>query len=256
MTKKTTSLPLADHRHPQPRSNHHRPPPAALDAIASTLRCRAGQEICGEQRGADAWYYVVCGAARTCSVRPDGRRQIVDLMLPGDFFGFGARAAEAFTVEAVAPDTVLTCYPRRQVEALAARDPRVLSEICERAQEAMLRLQDHLLVLGRVTARGKVASFLLAMEQHLAERAPNRLVLPMPRYDIADYLGISVETVSRSLTGLRERGAIAFAGTRRVSIVNRKALREGEIDLADVDPPPAVRRPGLAGSLAAVASRR
>jgi CRP-like cAMP-binding protein len=159
-------------------------------------------------------------------VRPDGRRQIVDLLLPGDFFGFSVADEYDFAVEAVVEGTTVASYPRRRIETLADTDPRLAREIRKLTFEAMARLQAQLLILGRMTAVEKVGSFLLEMADRLSDGQTDRIVLPISRYDIADYLGISVETVSRSITDLKHRGLIALAGTRRVRIVNRDALEE------------------------------
>jgi CRP-like cAMP-binding protein len=128
----------------------------------------------------------------------------------------------------VVNDTVVACYPRRRAEALADSDPNVGREIREMASDAASRLQELILTLGRVTAREKVGTFLVKMMERSSRQSADRLLLLISRYDIADYLAISVETVSRSLTDLRHRGFIALAGPRRVKIVDRHGLEEGD----------------------------
>jgi CRP-like cAMP-binding protein len=157
--------------------------------------------------------------------KSDGRRQILGLLLPGDFFGFTAREQYDFAVEAIVEGMAIASYPRRRVEALADADPELAREIREVAFELMSQLQAQLLILGRITATEKVASFLLAMAARLSSGQQVRL--PVSRYDIADCLAVSVETVSRSLTDLKHRGVIALPGTRIVKIVDRDALAEG-----------------------------
>jgi CRP/FNR family transcriptional regulator, nitrogen fixation regulation protein len=208
-------------------SNSRRHPLEALDSLAVSSRYSRGQEICSPTRPADAWFRVISGAARRCVVRADGRRQIVDLLLPGDFFGFTTHDEYDFAVEAVVEGTHVVRYPRRRVEMLADSDPRMARELREVAFETLGRLQAQLLIIGRVTALEKVGSFLLEMESRLSDGAAHRMVLPMSRYDIADYLAVSVETVSRSLTDLKHRGMITLAGTRQVKIVNHEALEAG-----------------------------
>src|ERR1700730_11562736 len=154
--------------------------------------------------------------------------QIVDLLLPGDFFGRTAREAYDFTVEAIDPGTIVAGYPRRRVEALADSDPRLAREGRKLVLEAMSRLQAQLLSIGRITAPEKVGSFLLDMAARLSPGHPDNVMLPVSRYDIADYLAVSVETVSRSLTDLKHRGVISFSGTRSVRIVDRDALDDRE----------------------------
>jgi CRP/FNR family nitrogen fixation transcriptional regulator len=202
-------------------------PLSALDPLAVKTRYHRGQEVGGSTRPAEYWYRVVSGAARRAAVRADGRRQIVDLLLPGDFFGFTDREQDDFTIEAAGEGTVVACYPRRRVEALADANPKLAREILQVSFDALSRLQAQLLIVGRVTAVEKVGSFLLEIAARSGSSA-DRVVLPISRYDIADYLAVSVETVSRSLTDLKQRGVIAFSGTRQVRIVNREALEDGD----------------------------
>jgi CRP-like cAMP-binding protein len=131
-------------------------------------------------------------------------------------------------LEAVVNGTVVACYPRKRAEALADSDPDIGRKLREMASEAVSRLQDQILILGRTTAREKVGSFLLGMMGRSRSQPSDRLLLFTSRYDMADYLALSVETVSRSLTELRQRGFIAFAGPRRVKIVDRHGLEEGD----------------------------
>ena len=108
---------------------------------------------------------------------------------------------------------------------MAQRDAEFAHELRDVAFQALSRIQDQLLIIGGVTAVEKVGSFLLA----LASRSPSgtgQVVLPLTRYDIAEYLAVSVETVCRSFTSLQQRGAIRLAGKRTVRIVNRNVLKE------------------------------
>jgi len=204
--------------------------PKRLDKLASIAvvrKCCRGQEICGQGEAAEYWYRVTSGTARRCVAHPDGRRQIVELLLPGDFFGFTTLNEYDSTVEAVAEDTIVASYPRRRVEMLAEVDPQLSREIRQVMFEALSRLQAQLMILGRITATEKVGSFLLTMAERLSDQSLDRVDLPISRYDIADYLGLSVETVCRSLTSLKKRGLIALSGPRSVRIIDRDALEEG-----------------------------
>ena len=224
MTGASSTLPPGQHR----KLLAHQPHPLkCLDQLAVTMPCHRGQEICGQGRPADHWYCIISGAARRCVIRLDGRRQIVDLLLPRDVFGFTAGEEYDCTIEAVAEGTVVASYPRRRVEMLAEADPRLAREIRQVVFLAFARLQAQLLILGRVTAPEKVGSFILEMAMRLSSERDNSVALPMSRYDIADYLAVSVETVSRALTDLKQRGVIKLSGTRVVRIVDRNALEEG-----------------------------
>jgi len=200
----------------------------SLDYLAVRTPCYRGQEICSQGRSADSWYGVIGGVARRYVLRSDGRRQIVDLLLPGDFFGFSVVEEYDFTVEAAADDTIVLRYPRRQVETLADASPRLAREIRLVVFEALFRQQTQLLSLGRITAVDKVGSFLLEMAERLSKGRIDQFVLPVSRYDIADYLAVSVETVSRALTDLRHRGVITLSSPRSVRIVDRDAIEQGE----------------------------
>ena len=206
-------------------------PLQVFEALAALKRYRRGQSIYKEDSPVDYWYRIVSGMARRFSARADGKRQIVDLLLPGDVFGFGGSGKHHFAVEAVLDDTVVARFPRLRMEALAASDPRVARELRDAAVEAMSRLHALILNLGRTTAEEKVGHFLLRMAERLSGCPADGMVLPMSREDIADYLALSVETVSRSLTQLKRRGVIQLMGTRRVRIIDRHALDEADKDV-------------------------
>jgi CRP/FNR family nitrogen fixation transcriptional regulator len=201
-----------------------------LDALAVIVPYHRGQEICSQGRSVEHWYFLISGAARRCAIRSDGRRQIVDLLLPGDFFGLAFGDQSDATVEAVAENTVVASYPRPRIEVLAESDPKIARELRDIAFEVLSRMETQLLILGRITALEKVGSFLLEMSARLSNGDTERIALPISRYDIADYLGVSVETVSRALSHLKQRGAIKLLSTRTVSIVHRDVLEEGERD--------------------------
>lgn len=211
-------------------ADRSRTSPGRLKSLAVTTSCRRGQEIYGPDQPADYWYCVLSGLARKCALAPGGRRQIVDFLLPGDFFGFTARDRHIFAVEAVSDGTVIARYPRRRAEMIAASDPELARLLRDMAFAAISRLQARILILGRTTAIEKVGAFLVEMAERLPDGTAEVVALPMSRYDIADYLALSVETVSRALTDLRHSGAITLAKTRRVRINDRAALAEA-VDL-------------------------
>jgi CRP/FNR family nitrogen fixation transcriptional regulator len=205
--------------------------PGVLESLAVFKWCRHGQGIYGQEEPAEYWYRVVSGLLRRFAVGHDGRRQIMDFLLPGDFFGFaGGDEYHHCSAEAVATGTVVACYPRRCVEMLADSHPEVGHLIRQKAFGAATRLQGQIRILGRTRASEKVDAFLLDMAARAAYGSRDELVLPMSRYDIADYLALSVETVSRAITDLKQRGAIALAGARRVTIFDREAFRERSSD--------------------------
>jgi CRP/FNR family transcriptional regulator, nitrogen fixation regulation protein len=201
--------------------------PEPLESLATTLsRYQRDEEIYPQQGSVECWCRVVSGAARRYTLRADGRRQIVDLLLPDDFFGFGVGGTHAFTADAIAADTIIRRYPVSRIETLVTADPRAAREVNGVISGAMSRLHSLLLIMGRTTAEQKVGAFLLYMHERLGNSRANRVALPVSRYDVADYLALSVETVSRSLTGLKERGLIALSGPREIAILDRYALAD------------------------------
>jgi CRP/FNR family nitrogen fixation transcriptional regulator len=201
-------------------------PLRSLDSLATPTSYHRGQELCGEGRPAERWFCVMSGAARQYALRADGRRQILGLLLPGDFFGFTANDNFDFTCEAAVEGMVVAAYPRKRAELLADANPEIARELREVAFQTMAQLQTQLLTLGRITAIEKVGSFLLDMARRSSHGREDNVALPVSRYDIADYLAVSVETVSRSLTDLKQRGVIRFSGTRTLKIVDPEALEE------------------------------
>jgi CRP/FNR family nitrogen fixation transcriptional regulator len=186
--------------------------------------CHRGQGIYHQSDPAQHWYCVVAGMAKKYAVLEDGRQPIVDFLLPGDFFGFGARNAHQFTVEAVVNDTIVASYPRRETDSFAAREPQLAQLMRDIAFDTISRSQARMIMLGRTTASQKVGAFLVEMANRLPGGSEGEVHLPMSRYDIADYLGLSFETVSRALTDLRCRGHITFVSARTIRIVGLAAL--------------------------------
>ncbi|HEY8335827.1 MAG TPA: helix-turn-helix domain-containing protein [Tardiphaga sp.] len=195
-----------------------------LDSIAAIVHCHREKEVLNSSGPAGHWYCVIVGAARRCTIRSDGRRQILDLILPHDFF-FLSDSNRDGTIEAAVEDTVLASYPGAQIEQLAERDPLFARELRAVALQSLTRCQNQLQIIGGTTALEKVGSFLLSLDGRGPEKR-GHVELPVSRYDIADYLAVSVETVCRAMTDLQHRGVIALAGTRTVKILNRAVLED------------------------------
>lgn len=200
-------------------------PLATMNALATPMRRRRGEVVHEGERGSRYLYRVAEGAARRCALQPDGRRRIVDLLFPGDFFGFEETNRPASTIEALVDGTVVLRYPRREIEALADADPPTARAIRGIAFATISRLETQIALLGRVNAVEKVGAFLLALEARQNGSVGDRLTLPVSRCDIGDFLALSPETVSRSLSSLERRGAISFVAPRDLDIVDRIALR-------------------------------
>lgn len=181
---------------------------------------RRNAEIYGENEPADYLYKVASGAIRTYKVLADGRRQIGAFYLPGDIFGLESGDVHTFSAEAITNSKVIV-IKRAAILGLAARDNDVARELWNVTSRELERVQEHLIALIK-SAEERVAGFLLEM----AKRAPsvNQLELPMSRQDIADYLGLTIETVSRTMTRLESTAAIALPTSRCIVLRNRAAL--------------------------------
>jgi CRP/FNR family nitrogen fixation transcriptional regulator len=180
------------------------------------------QEIYGQMEPADCFYKVISGAVRTSRTLIDGRRQIGGFYLPGDAFGLEAGTQRAFSAEAVV-ESRLEAISRSVAFAIAAWDDEAARQLWSLIGTELRRAQDHSLLLIK-SAPERVASFLV----ELAERNPanEEIVLPMSRQDIADYLGLAIETVSRTLMEFEHASIIALATSKRVVLRDRAGLTQ------------------------------
>lgn len=201
-------------------------PATEAQTLGATRSFGKDEEIFGEGDRATCFYKVLSGAVRTSKLLSDGRRQIDAFHLPGDIFGIETGASHRFSAEALG-DARIIVYRRCSLDSLSASDSAFHRQIVAAMMRSLERAQNHMLLLGRKSAVEKVASFLL----DIAERATDHghVELPMSRVDIADHLGLTVETVSRSLTGLERRNIIALPAHRRSIVLrDRAALRRLE----------------------------
>lgn len=179
------------------------------------------EEVYAQEEEADLIYQVVSGAVRTTRLMSDGRRQIGDFYYPGDVFGIEHGTEHRFSAEALRDTIVLV--GRKKALALAAGQGALDRFLAVATARDLDRAQDHLLLLGRKTACEKVATFLLG----IADRASHRRVdLPMGRQDMADYLGLTIETVSRMVTQLQTAMIVEFPSCRQFIIRDRAALEQ------------------------------
>jgi CRP-like cAMP-binding protein len=177
-------------------------------------------EIYGDNEPAEYVYKVLTGSVRTYKVLSDGRRQIGAFYLSGDIFGLEVGDEHSLSAEAIVDCKVLV-IKRSVLVALAARDSEVARQLWTMTAGELQRAQDHIMLLVK-TAQERVAGFLLEMASR--GRAGNEVDLPMSRQDIADYLGLTIETVSRTLTQLENNAAIEVPTSRRIVLRNRGAL--------------------------------
>jgi CRP/FNR family transcriptional regulator, nitrogen fixation regulation protein len=177
-------------------------------------------EVFGEGEPADYVYKVVSGSVRTYKILADGRRQIGAFYLPGDFFGLQFSDTHTLSAEAMVDAKVLV-VKRSALNALASRDTSIAQQLFALTSRQLQSMQRRIMLLAK-NAQERVATFLVEM----AERSPasNTIELPMSRQDIADYLGLTIETVSRTLTCLQCTAMIDVPTSRRIVLRNRSAL--------------------------------
>lgn len=188
--------------------------------VGTPVRFARNSELYGEDEPAEFLYQVISGAVRTYKVLEDGRRQIGAFYLPGDIFGFEASEAHISSAEAVCETQVLAV--KRSVLMMRSIHEKDLTRLLwDATAQELRRFQDHLVLLIK-SAEERVAEFLLDMAHRAAKTSA--VELPMSRQDIADYLGLTIETVSRTFTQLEQTGIIGLPTSRRVELRNRAAL--------------------------------
>jgi CRP/FNR family transcriptional regulator, nitrogen fixation regulation protein len=192
----------------------------AIEMMGAAMPFARNSEIYGENEPADYVYKVVSGAVRSYKVLSDGRRQIGAFYLPGDIFGLEVGEQHTASAEAITESKVLL-VKRSALVALAGRDNAVAQRLWRMAAAELQRAQEHIMLLIK-TAQERVAGFLLEMAARNA--GAGEVELPMSRQDIADYLGLTIETVSRTLTQLENSGAIAVPVSRRIVLRSRGVL--------------------------------
>ena len=198
-----------------------------LADIVSTVTLVAHRTVLHEGDPAESLYNVTGGCVKLYKLLADGRRQITGFLFPGDFLGLALEDHYAYSAEAVS-DVTLCRFPRRRLERLLEDLPKLEKRLLGNASNELAAAQDQMILLGRKTAREKIASFLV----NLAARAERRgqpsdpLPLPMSRTDIADSLGLTTETVSRTFTQLKTQRVITLLPGGLVALTDRLAIEE------------------------------
>lgn len=200
-----------------------------LEALAQPSHYAAKTTLFMQGEPADHLYTITQGAVRLYKLLHDGRRQIIGFALPGDFLGLGLGSAKVHNLSADAVSEVSLCrFPRADFEALLARKPHLLAQLHELTTRQLTVAQDRMVLLGRQTAEERVVSFLLQLRDRWSHinGTTVHVELPMGRQDIADFLGLTIETVSRTLTGLARNGMIVIVpdGVRLLKSKELEAL--------------------------------
>jgi CRP/FNR family transcriptional regulator, nitrogen fixation regulation protein len=195
-----------------------------LEQFGTTIAVRRDQEIHGQGEQASSCFRILSGCVRMVKLMEDGRRQIGEFLMPGDLLGFDALDTHVFAAEAVS-DVVLRRYPRRMVDALAESNATLARRLRKLTSVSLRMAYTRLLLLGRKTASERIATFLLEMTERLPQARAHVLDLPMSRTDMADHLGLTIETVCRVLAHLRREGHITIE-RGRVEIHDSTGLQQ------------------------------
>jgi len=211
---------------------------ARLERIKYYRSFEAGEAIARAGESMDFVGSVVTGVATLTQTMEDGRRGMVGLLLPSDFVGRPGRRAAAYDV-AAASDVVMCCFRRGAFEQLIAETPSICKRLLEMTLDELDAAREWMLVLGRKTAREKIASFLATIARRDATLRKGDAVgeivfdLPLTREAMADYLGLTLETVSRQMSALKRDGVIRLYGTRHVTVPDLGRLLEAAGDDSD-----------------------
>jgi CRP/FNR family nitrogen fixation transcriptional regulator len=219
------SFPMDPRRAPAPAETAVRSglmaDPLGIDGVK--LAFARNEEIFGEGEPAVCAYRVLSGVVRTHRILADGRRQIAEFFLPGDVFGLAEGLEHRTSGEAVS-DCEVVAIRRSQLAERASTDAGTAHKLWSLTLHHLRRSEEHMLVLGRKSAAERLAWFLMDMSERIP--APNRIDLPMSRQDMADFLGLTIETVSRTMTQLQEDEVIGLASCRQVILRDRETLKD------------------------------
>jgi CRP/FNR family transcriptional regulator, anaerobic regulatory protein len=199
-------------------------------AVSAMHKARAGETLFSEGDDADGIYEVVGGMLRLYKLLPDGRRQITGFLGNGQILGLAPEGTHVYSAEAIT-DVTLCRYPRAGLDRLIDEVPGLARRLLAVTSHELRAAQDQMLLLGRKAAAEKVASFLLLMADQ--QGSDDEVEVPMARSDIADYLGLTTETVSRTFTKLKVDGLISLPTPNHVEIRDRDQLEDfatGQVD--------------------------
>ena len=192
-----------------------------LELPATRLNFARNEEVFGEAESAEYVYQVISGALRMTRFLADGRRQVAAFGLPGDIVGLEVGDFYRYSAEAIV-DTTLAVIKRSALERSVEHDAAAMRQVWVLTSGQLEDVQNQMLLLGRKTAMERVVAFLLEMSRR--NKGAHIIDLPMSRTDIADYLGLTIETISRTLTQLQRSDAISLPSSRHVVLRNKAAL--------------------------------
>jgi len=195
-----------------------------IHAYGARRHFHRNETIFNQGDAADQVYKVLSGTVRLCRYMPDGRRYIVEFLLPGELMGFVESADQPVSAEAVT-EVTLIAFPRTCFDKLARESEVVRAQLLRHLSTTLLSAHQHMFVLGCQKAKERLVSFLVRLSDRLDLSYDDRLDLPMSRQDIADHLGLTIETISRSITALRNEGIILVPNAHQLILRDMASLR-------------------------------
>jgi len=197
-----------------------------MRGFGRSIRLSPGQPLFHEGDPATRVFTITAGALKLYKLLPDGRRQVMGFMFPGEFLGISVDNEHAFSAEALG-SVELCCFPRHRFDQFMSAHTAMERELYRLAAHELAAAQAQMVLLGRKTAAERLASFFLSLlnrAEKAAGLSERMIELPMNRADIADYLGLTKETVSRVLAGLKQRRLVRLDALDRVEVIDRNAL--------------------------------
>lgn len=196
----------------------------ALQSMAQPVCFTAKETLFLENDDTDAAYTVTDGVLRLYRIFADGRRQVISFLLPGDFISIEPDGYHRFSADAVTAAS-LCRFPKAQFAKIIDQRPHVLQRLYETSAQELINAREHMMALGQRSAAEKIAWFLMQLRKRWARVTPtsNTVPVPMSRQDIADYLGLTIETVSRTLSDFARKRTIAISA-HEVQLVDLKKM--------------------------------
>lgn len=196
-----------------------------LNALLTPIELARGEPLFHEGEPADHVFNVTAGTLKLFRLLPDGRRQITGFLFPGDFLGLADKADYICSAEAVT-EVSLCRFQRQKLDDFFKEAPQLEGRLLDMARSELAAFQDHMLLLGRKSAKERIASFIMMLSEGAVRRGlgANPVTIPMSRGDIGDFLGLTTETVSRAITNLKRSGVITAGRDRKISIADMAAL--------------------------------
>ena len=197
-----------------------------LDAIMSWVKFPAGRTIFTEGDDLKNYYSITEGVIRLVCLMPDGRRAILDFLYPGDFLGLNSKGCYAYSAEAITPVN-LCCFPQKKLQTLFSEIPNMASQLLGIFTDKLVSSQNQQGNIARKSPRERLAAFLMLLSAKEALiQGPNSFRIPMSREDISDYLGLTIETISRTLSAFAKENLIKIDQRKIITLLAPDKIRD------------------------------